>query len=132
MNESVPCSFRLASPYYKRMLDYLSKDQNISPSVLLNKLIRDAANDALNFYASKAAHERHALKSGIPIEHVSWILGDTISHWQRLAQNIGEEKARDYMNKFMPTYYETIEKIDREEELGLYDLTRRNELAEIK
>jgi len=124
------CSFRLASDFYRNMLDYLAADQAVTPAIILNKLIHNAVNEALTYYASKAAHEKLAIECELPIEQIRWVKGDSTSDWQRLAQNIGQEKSIQYMNQFLPVFNEIAKEIDQKHDLHFFDVSTRFEPSE--
>jgi len=123
-------TFRLASPQYRRFLDFITTERDTTPGKLFNAVIRDETYAIMDERASREAHRKLTLESGLPLEAVSWILGSRSDHWAKLAAVIGMEKTVAYQNEFSPLWERLIGEIDKVEGLNYFDLESRNELAD--
>jgi hypothetical protein len=118
------------TPRYKRYLEFIAADQGISPALLINKFIFYETYNVMDKQASLKAHEKIAISSGIPFEAVSWLRGSHSADWQKLAAAIGEKKALEYQEKFLPLHHELVREIDEREKLDYFNLERRYELSD--
>jgi hypothetical protein len=130
MKERPTFTFRLPSPQYRRMLDFIAADEKTTPGKVLSRFIYCHSWDVMDKQASIKAHEKLAIGSGIPIEAVSWVRGSHTADWQKLADAIGVKKASEYQKKFLPLHHELIEEIDKAAGLDYSNLERRYELSE--
>jgi hypothetical protein len=130
MKEKPNFNFRLSSPQYRRMLDFIATYEKTTPGKVLNRFIHEYTYDVMDKQASLKAHEKLALDSGIPFEAVSWVRGSHTADWQKLASTIGLEKASEYQKKFLPLHHEFVREIDKTAGLDYFNLERRYELSE--
>jgi hypothetical protein len=113
-------TFRMPSPQYRRRLDFIATHEKMTPGKVLSKFIHDYAHDVMDKQASLKAHEELVMHSGIPFDSVSWVRGAHTQDWQNLASAIGEEKAVEYREKFMPIWSRVAYIIDECNELGCF------------
>jgi hypothetical protein len=125
MKEKPTFTFRLATPQYRRMLDFIAKDEGATPGKVLNKFIHGHCWDVMDKQASFNAHKELAISSGIPFDCVSWVRGAYPQDWQNLAQTIGEEKALGYLKRFRLLWEKALEKIDKSWELNFLSEKQR-------
>ena len=124
MNEKTCFAFRLASPQYRRFLDFIAKGQNMTPGKVLNRFIYSTVYEVMDEQASKQAHKQLAMGFDLPIEAVSWVCGSRSDHWTKLAAVTGKEKALEYKNRFIPLWDELIKEIDGREGLNYFGLVK--------
>ena len=130
MGKQQTFTFNLPSPEYRRFMDFIAAHRKTTPGKVLCRFIRDAVFNDLDEAASKKAHEALAINSDLPIEAVEWVHGSQASDWQKLARAIGEEKAIEYQQKFLPVWDKIMSEIDEKEGLKCFDIERRKELEE--
>lgn len=124
--------FQLASPQYRKMLDFISENEKVSPAKMLNDFIYQKALEDVNKLANKLTHKHLDAKSGLLVSDVEWIRAEYSSDWKKLADTIDAENAVKYQSKFLPLFDKYFRKIQTENGFDLLDLERRYDLAESK
>jgi hypothetical protein len=130
MKERPTFTFRMPSPQYRRMLDFIATHEKMTPGKVLSKFIHEYAYDVMDKQASLKAHEELVMHSGIPFDSVSWVRGSHTQDWQNLTLAIGEEKALEYQKKFLSVWSRILHDIDESEGLDYFDTERRYELSD--
>jgi len=128
MLQNINFNFRLASPFYKKYLDFIGAYERRTPAKALNGLIAKYVYEVLDAMASKKAQDALVTEFDIPVDSIRWLRGSNSANWQALAANIGMEKTLAYQEKFLPLWDEYINKIDEAEGLHFFELERRAEL----
>jgi hypothetical protein len=124
--------FQLASPQYRKMLDFISENGKVSPAKMLNDFIYQKALEDVNKLANKLTHKHLDPKSGLLVADVEWVRGEYSSDWKKLADTIDTENAIKYQSKFLPLFDKYFRKIQTENGFELLDLEGRYDLAESK
>jgi len=122
--------FQLISPQYRKMLDFISANERVSPAKMLNDFIYRKTLEDVNNLANKLAHKQLDAKSGLLVADIEWVCGENPSDWKKLADVIGMENAVKYQSKFLPLFDKYFRKIQTENGFDLLDLERRYDLAD--
>ena len=131
MDEKNPnFTFRLASPQYRRFLDFIAKDEKTTPGKVLNRLIHREVHEIIDARASEKAHKELSMKfaADFDIKTVAWVRGSRSDHWQRLSRSLEEGKAEKYQKAFLPLYDKYYDEIDKAAGLDYRNYERRREL----
>jgi len=132
MGKQQTFTFNLPSPQYRRFLDFIAKEEGTTPGKSLCKFLHWHTWSLIDKKASEMTHKELAMEfaNEFDIDTVSWILGSCTDHWQRLSRTVGPEKAKAYMDKFLPLWSQHTHEIDKEAGLDYFDIARREELSE--
>jgi hypothetical protein len=124
-------TFRLASPQFRRFLDFIASDRGVTPGKILNELIHERTHMVLSFRASEKAHKEvdSEFVGEFDVAAFSWLDGGISRHWSKMTNTLGYEKCKKYMDRFLPVYHRFYDEISEGAELNYRDLERRWELS---